>query len=229
LSVALTGVVDGSDQVWTRASVNVDDNAGPALLLTNTGTDPVIFHMVEVKRIPRPPSPPTVPPALVAEPPHAPLAAGQTLQVVHEVRVQIKAAGDVSDFDDDAIADIGANLASAAGVTPSQVTVEISDGSVIINAVIAADDASTASTITSSVSAALSSPEAAGELLSITVLETPSVVAVERTVVVDANQSSENIVIILVPISVGVVVLAAAILVIRRKRHRLGKKVGFAA
>ena len=96
------------------------------------------------------------------------------------------AAGAVSDYDDAKKADLECNMAAIANVACDKVTVTVTAGSVILDfVIIAADDAEIA-TLTTTIAAVISTPEAATAALGVTVESAPTIAAVRPT---PANRS----------------------------------------
>ena len=91
------------------------------------------------------------------------------------------AAGAVSDYDDAKKADLECNMAAIANVACDKVTVTVTAGSVILDfVIIAADDAEIA-TLTTTIAAVISTPEAATAALGVTVESAPTIAAVRPT------------------------------------------------
>ena len=91
--------------------------------------------------------------------------------------IQLTSSGSVSDYSDPSVtSSLQQNIANAAGVHPSLVTISVTAASVIITANIAVPASSAATTVMASLSSTLSSPAAASAALGITIAEMPSLV-----------------------------------------------------
>ena len=82
--------------------------------------------------IPRSPATPALAPGMV---------------IVHRTVVEMTASGEVSDYDDEAKAELGSRFAAVAGVDPSAVAVTVRAASVIITVIITVSDADTATAL----------------------------------------------------------------------------------
>ena len=143
-----------------------------------------------------PPSPPPpIPPPPSLPPPSAspisPLGSAAAAVVIqHKTLVTMAAAGAVEDYTPPMRTGIAQSLADAAAVPLSNVTVTITDGSVVIESQILCASAAAAASTTSSLSASLATIESATAFfassptpLSLAVLSVPVIVSVTESVV----------------------------------------------
>jgi len=120
-----------------------------------------------------PPSPPPLPPP----PPTVPTSTSGTASTASnppKVTLTLRASGSVADYSD--TSDLKAKVASAAGVSASDVEITVSAASVLITAVINVPSSTTAAAVSASLSTKLNSADAASTELGITVEAIPTVV-----------------------------------------------------
>ena len=212
-----------------------------------------------------PPVPPAPPPTITTAPTVAPTAApttiyqgfnppppspgappgppGATVITQHSSVVSLVAAGSVEDYNATRIASIGAAFASAAGVSESAVTVTITSASVVIQAKIIASDANHAASISSTLSAQLTSPEAATNFFvqagvtGVTVVSTPIVTQVQEQIVdtstsiapSDGSGLSGGQIALIVILCVVFVAVGAGAAVVLNNRKAAAKPIAVAA
>ena len=93
--------------------------------------------------------------------------------VVTKTVIEMTAAGDVSDYDEDVKADLAGKFAVLAGVDPAKVEVIITSASVIITVKIEVASASAASALTATLATTLSDASAASIFTGLTVTSAP--------------------------------------------------------
>merc|ERR1740117_130064 len=96
----------------------------------------------------------------------------------NQVSVQVKAAGDVSDYDATKKAAVEAAMAKVAGVAANAVTVTVKAGSVILDFVIITADPAAAAAVKATVATALKDKTLASTALGVTVTAVPTVAVV---------------------------------------------------
>ena len=187
---------------------------------TATGDpQPLVLSMVRVIKQPllSPPSPPLVP--------------GAALLTTHVTVVEMTAAGDISDYDDDATARLARQFAELAGVTSDDVEVHIRPASVVIVISIVVANAATASQVSSTVTTILSDASSASEWTGLPITSTPSAFAVTQTrelppPKVDPRDGPTASTFLAIGIGSGIAFAAAAIVLwwMKRGRYRQASK-----
>ena len=136
-------------------------SSSPSPPTTTITTSPLPSPPSTSSPSPPPPPPPSPSPSPNPPPPPPPVVLSMT------------ASGSVSDYSDTTA--LAASIASLAGVDASLVTIEVTAGSVVITATIATPATTTAAAVESSLTAALSTADAASTALGITVEDVPAV------------------------------------------------------
>jgi len=130
-----------------------------------------------------PPTPPSPPPPSPPPPPPSPPPSTEV------VVIRMTASGDVSDYTPNVTASLKANLAAAADLDASLVTITVEPGSVLITATIAVPAAMQSYALRNLIQTKLGTPEAATAALGITVFSAPTFVIASTTPVAGLSDS----------------------------------------
>ena len=117
-------------------------------------------------------------------PPPPPLSPGGRYITVHKTVIEMMAAGDVGDYDEAKRADLATKFADLAGVGVESVEVIITPASVRITIKITCESSDQANALVTSISAVLSSAEAASAFTGLTITSAPIIKAVAETILV---------------------------------------------